>query len=245
MILVMLTLALLVHPVAASQPTKSVVYKNEEVYRLPNYSTNAAKDVVATVLIFDNRSGYASQHVLMEQIRVDDIPVSPDISSTEDNRIVRISLGTIPPDGSRTITVTQIIRVDVVEPVDPNSVRGNVPPDFLAYTEPVASLWESDNQVIAGKATELIAGQPNFYFRARRIFDFVKDYLTYQEQLDEHGAAWAYDHRSGDCTEFTNLFIALCRDLSRAIVMGRGMKTSSAWDMPSPSFICRMSDGPL
>jgi len=29
--------------------------------------------------------------------------------------------------------------------------------------------------------------------------------------LEEHGAIWAYDHRSGDCTEFTNLFIALCR----------------------------------
>ena len=204
-------LTLLVHPVTAFQPTKSVVYTIEETHRLQNYSANAANDVVATILIFDNRSGYVSQQVLMEQIRVDGVPVSPDISSTEDNRIARISLGTIPPDESKTITVTQTIRVDKVGPIDPNTVQGNVPADFLVYTEPIANLWESDNQVIIGKAAELTAGQPNFYLKARGVFDFVKDYLTYQEQLEEHGAVWAYDHRSGDCTEFTNLFIALCR----------------------------------
>lgn len=211
LILVLLMLTLLAHPVAASQPTKSVVYTIEETHRLQNYSTNAAKDVFATILIFDNRSGHVGQHVLMEQIIVDGVPVSPDILSTEDNRITRISLGTIPPDESKTITVTQTIRVDKVGPIDPNTVQGNVPADFLVYTEPIANLWESDNQVIIGKAAELTAGQPNFYLKARGIFDFVKDYLTYQEQLEEHGAVWAYDYRSGDCTEFTNLFIALCR----------------------------------
>ena len=219
-------LTLLVHPVAASQPTKSVVYTIEETHRLQNYSTNAANDVVATILIFDNRSGYVSQHVLMEQIMVDGVPVSPDISSTEDNRIARISLGTIPPGGSKTITVTQTIRVDKVGPVDPNTVQGNVPADFLVYTEPIANLWESDNQVIIEKAAELTAGQTNFYLKAMGIFDFVKDYLTYQEQLEEHGAIWAYDHRSGDCTEFTNLFIALCRaaGIPTKFVSGYGYK---------------------
>jgi len=168
LILVLLMLALLVHPVEASQPTKSVVYTIEETHRLQNYSTNAANDVVATILIFDNRSGYASQHVLMEQIMVDGVPVSPDISSTEDNRIARISLGTIPPDESKTITVTQTIRVDEVEPVDPNTVQGNVPANFLVYTEPIANLWESDNQVIIGKAAELRRDSQTFTLRRRR-----------------------------------------------------------------------------
>jgi len=210
-VLTLLMLALLVQSAAASQPTKSAVYTIEETHRLPNYSTNAANDVVATILIFDNRSGYVSQQVLNEQIRVDGTPVSPDVSSTEDNRIARISLGTIPSSGSKTITVAQTIRVDEVEPIDPNAVQGDIPASFLVFTEPITHLWESDNQVIMERAAELTAGETNFYIKGRKIFDFVKDYLTYEEQLEEHGAVWAYDHRRGDCTEFTNLFIALCR----------------------------------
>jgi hypothetical protein len=203
--------ALLAQPVAASQPTKSVVYKIEETHRLPNYSTNDAKDVVATILLFDNRSGWANQQVLSEHISVDGALISPNISRTEDNRIARISLGTISSGSSKTITIVQIIKVDHVEPIDPNSVGESIPAELLVYTKPVPYLWESDNQVLFNKAIRLTAGEPNLYYKARKIFDFVNGYLTYEEQVEEHSAVWAYDHRRGDCTEFTNLFIALCR----------------------------------
>lgn len=224
--LALLVLALLVQPVAASKPTKSAVYTIEKTHQLPNYSTNAANDVVATIFLLDNRSDHLSQQILSEQIKVDGALVSPEISSTGDNRIAQISLSTIDPDESKTITVTQTVRVDQVEPIDVSSVQGDIPPGLLTYTEPIAYLWESDNEVIKEKALELTAGQTNFYCKAKQIFNFVKDYLIYQEMVEEHGAVWAYNNRRGDCTEFTNLFIALCRaaGIPAKFVSGYGYK---------------------
>ena len=219
-------LALLVQPVVASQPTKSAVYTIEETHQLPNYSTNVANDVVATILLLDNRSDHLSQQILSEQIKVDGVLVSPEISSTGDDRIAQISLGTIGPGESKTITVIQTVRVDQVEPIDASAVQGDIPPGLLTYTEPIAHLWESDNEVIKEKALELTAGQTNFYHKAKQIFNFVEDYLTYQKLVEEHGAVWAYNNRRGDCTEFTNLFIALCRaaGIPAKFVSGYGYK---------------------
>ncbi len=47
---------------------------------------------------------------------------------------------------------------------------------------------------------------------ARRVLDFVTDHLAsggYDSR--PHGALWALVARRGDCTEFTNLYVALCR----------------------------------
>jgi len=219
-------LALLVQPVVASQPTESAVYTIEETHQLPNYSTNAANDVLATILLLDNRSDHLSQQILSEQIKVDGVLVSPEISSTDENRIAHISLGTIGPGESKTITIIQAVRVDQVEPIDASSVQGDIPPALLTYTESIAHLWESDNEVIEEKALELTLGQANFYHKAKQIFNFVKDYLTYQKLVEEHGAVWAYNNRMGDCTEFTNLFIALCRaaGIPAKFVSGYGYK---------------------
>jgi len=170
--------------------------------------------VVAPVRLIDNRLDYAAQHVLSEEIKVNGALVSPEIyseSSTEDNRAAQISLGTIAAGVSKTITITQIIRVDHIGPVDPTAVQGDVPSGLSVYTQPVDYLWQSDNDVLENKALELIAGQSNLYYQAKAIFDFVKNYLIYVEQTEPHSALWAYNNRVGDCSEFTHLFSALCR----------------------------------
>ncbi|UII21295.1 transglutaminase-like domain-containing protein [Fulvivirga ligni] len=46
----------------------------------------------------------------------------------------------------------------------------------------------------------------------RNIFDFVRNYLYYEGYIAEvKGAAKAFQSKSGDCTEFADLFVALCR----------------------------------
>jgi len=216
LITVLILVVLAIQPLAsAAESTRSTVYRFRKTLEVPNNGSTAATNVLVTpIYLLDNRLDYAGQQVLSEEIRVDGILVTPGVyseSSTEDNRVAQISLGTIVAGGSKTITITQIVRVDHIESVDPTAVQGNVPSGLSAYTQPVDYLWESDDNVLKNKALELISGQSNLYYQAKAIFDFVENYLTYVAQTEAHSALWAYNNRVGDCSEFTHLFSALCR----------------------------------
>ncbi|MEM2908213.1 MAG: transglutaminase domain-containing protein [Candidatus Hadarchaeales archaeon] len=194
-------------PVFAAEPTKSVVYRTTMTYEVRNNGPGEAIDVIATICIFKDWSDWASQRV----IATDALP-GGEILDAFDNRVLTVPLGTIHAGESKTIVTTQIIKVDYVDrrPLDPNVIANSVSPGF-GYLSQIEGLWESEAPEIRDKALELTAEETNLYFKTEKIFDFVKDYLGYEKQAEEHGALWAYMHRVGDCTEFTNLFIALCR----------------------------------
>ena len=214
LILGLVLFTLLIQPLAsADESTNSVVYRIQKTYLVSNDGSVAATNVVvAPLFIFDNRSGWASQQVLSEDIQLSDPLDSYEIIPTGDNRIVRALLGTITDGASKTIVITQVVKVDYVDlGITPDMVQGSIPADELQYTQPVAHLWESDDSEIYGKAHELIDNYSNYYHKSRQIFDFVKDYLTYVLCDEEHSALWAYTNRTGDCSEYTHLFIALAR----------------------------------
>lgn len=215
LVLGLVLFALFIQPLAsADESTNSVVYRIQKTYLVSNNGSVAATNVVVTPLfILGNRSGWASQQVLSEDIQLSDPLGSYEIIPTGDNRIVRASLGTITAGASKTIVITQVVKVDYVDPgITPDMAQGSIPADELQYTQPVAHLWESDDSEIYGKAHELTDNYSNYYHKARQIFDFVKDYLTYVGYgEEEHSALWAYRNREGDCSEHTHLFIALAR----------------------------------
>lgn len=71
---------------------------------------------------------------------------------------------------------------------------------------------ESDAGEIVALAAQLSEGAPNFCERARVIYDYVANTLTYSGyEPDDKGALYALETKSGDCTEYTDLLIALCR----------------------------------
>ena len=198
--------------VDAEEPSESVIYRIEREYKISNPSSSTATNVTATIYLIDNRSGWASQTILEESITLDGSGISPRIITASDNRVAHVDLGTISGHNSKTIRVVKIVRVDRVDlKVEPSDVTGEVPVGLRRYTESVDHLWQSDDPLLKHKALELTENESNLYLKVRKIFNFVETYLTYEEQIEEHDALWAYNHRKGDCTEFTNLFIALCR----------------------------------
>ncbi len=214
LVLGLILFTLLIQPLAsADESTNSVVYRIQKTYLVSNNSSVAAMNVVVTPLfIFDNRSGWASQQVLSEDIQLSDPLDNYEIIRTDDNRIVRASLGTIGAGESKTIVITQVVKVDYVDPgITSDMVQGSIPAEELQYTQPVAYLWESDDSTIYNKAHELTDNYSNYYHKARQIFDFVKEYLTYVAYPEEHSALWVYTNRTGDCSGYTHLFIALAR----------------------------------
>jgi transglutaminase-like putative cysteine protease len=71
---------------------------------------------------------------------------------------------------------------------------------------------ESEDELIRSLATQLADGQPNLCQTLRAIYDYVGDHVTYnQYEPKDHGAVWALEQGSGDCTEFTDATLALGR----------------------------------
>ncbi|MEM3770134.1 MAG: transglutaminase-like domain-containing protein [Candidatus Bathyarchaeia archaeon] len=81
---------------------------------------------------------------------------------------------------------------------------------YIKYTQP-EELIESDNREIVEKARDITQGVENLYEKARLIYSFVINYLQYEVQDEERGALWALENRVGDCSEYSYLFVALCR----------------------------------
>ncbi|WEU40733.1 MAG: transglutaminase-like domain-containing protein [Candidatus Odinarchaeum yellowstonii] len=81
---------------------------------------------------------------------------------------------------------------------------------YLNYTKPEPFI-ESDNPTIVAFATQLAAGVENPLLTVKKFYDWVSTNIRYQIQTEEHGALWALENMRGDCSEYADLFIALCR----------------------------------
>jgi len=207
LLLLILLLSALAQPVAASsEPTESVVYSVSNTYMLKNLGPSNVMNLKLTVLLFKDWSEWASQHVLLTSYE----PPGVSEDNRAENRTATVVLGDLAVGETKRFTVSQVIRVDAVGCAANENYPGSPPPELSLYMRGVPNLWEND-ELIASKASELTENEPTIYCKARKIFDFVKGYLTYERQQIEHSALWAYRNKLGDCSEFSNLFIALAR----------------------------------
>ncbi|MBS7632923.1 hypothetical protein KEJ15_04785 [Candidatus Bathyarchaeota archaeon] len=96
--------------------------------------------------------------------------------------------------------------------VDPNRVGSYKPESnfYKNFTQPEA-LIESDNPEIVSKAQSITGNAVNPHEKASLIYNYVVKHLSYARQEEENGALWALRNEVGDCSEFSYLFVALCR----------------------------------
>lgn len=83
---------------------------------------------------------------------------------------------------------------------------------YEKYTQPEKFI-ESDDELIVSTAKNIVAeiDEDDYHARAQAIYEFVVNYLTYRLQPKEQGALWALENKEGDCSEYSYLFVALCR----------------------------------
>lgn len=207
---------LLVVPTVRAEAEEAAVYTFTINYDVQNTGSYTAHNVKARIFLFDNlMTEWADQQVMSESITVDGRAVSHNnltIYEEDDNRWAEVSLGNMDSGESKTISVVQTIKVTSVRfSINPSSVGTSISSDLLQYTQPVASLWESDDSSISALATSLTENTTNLYYKARQIFDWVVENLTYEKQTAEHDALWMFQNKKGDCSDFSNLYIALAR----------------------------------
>jgi hypothetical protein len=81
---------------------------------------------------------------------------------------------------------------------------------YRRFTEP-EELVQSDNPRIIQLAHNLTANEGGLHDKVLEIYTFVVTHLRYRVQDEERGALWALDNGVGDCSEYSYLFVALCR----------------------------------
>jgi hypothetical protein len=84
---------------------------------------------------------------------------------------------------------------------------------YMKYTKP-EELIESDRKEIISAAEGTIGNETDTHEKVLKIYDFVTKHVRYKAQHDEMGALWALNNGVGDCSEYSYLFVALCRAAS-------------------------------
>ncbi|MFX1568504.1 MAG: transglutaminase family protein [Promethearchaeota archaeon] len=81
---------------------------------------------------------------------------------------------------------------------------------YCNHSEPY---YERDDLSLINLSNSIVTPLDNPVEKAKKICDWVSNYLTYNEFLpqQEMGALWAYNNQQGDCSEFSSLMITLLR----------------------------------
>lgn len=113
--------------------------------------------------------------------------------------------------------------------IDPRSVPAYDQDTQLygAYTQP-EELVQSDAPEIVSKATSLTGTTTDAHEKVLSIYNFVVSRVHYARQDHEQGALWALENGTGDCSEYSYLFVALCRaaGIPARIKTGFGFRSS-------------------
>ena len=87
--------------------------------------------------------------------------------------------------------------------------------------------WKTKiNGTIKSKAKELTSGCKTTLQKAKAIFEFVRDRIVYEEYYNSHyGASKTLLKKKGNCSDQTNLLVALCRASGIPVKYAHGLGT--------------------
>lgn len=141
-------------------------------------------------------------------------PVKERWQDEEGNQFVLLELGQLKEGETKTVTVHYEIEATPFS-FSPTlysfSAYDTTSFEYLKYTSPEE--WEESDAVeIQDKAWELTGKIEDPWHAAWTLYNFTGEHLTYSGYLPQSkGALAALISGEGDCTEFADLFVALCR----------------------------------
>ncbi len=114
---------------------------------------------------------------------------------------------------ARALVTTEVRRRAILPPPDTSVFvlpdRRKLARDVLPFLA-VSPGIEVTNSKIQSLARQLLAEEGTAWQKVERLYDWVRENVTYQEGPFK-GALAALADKTGDCEEMTSLFIALCR----------------------------------
>jgi len=140
-------------------------------------------------------------------------------SDTWGNTYVLYRLAPMLPGETRSFLIRTRVRLHSIDFVvaDSKGVASRVAP-LAPHLEPEEFIESNDTNIIA-QAQALAPTAPNAHVYALSAFQFTTTHLTFVRQPEERGAAFALKSRTGQATEYVDLFVALLR--ARGLPAGR------------------------
>jgi hypothetical protein len=118
------------------------------------------------------------------------------------NQVLHFTFENLAPYGSRVVTIKAHLLVSATANPIPS---GPLPRDLNPQ-----KFIESDHPAINRVAHKLQA--PDSSETIEKVFRWVAGNLSYSGYAGkDRGALYALEHKAGDCTEYADLFVALCR----------------------------------
>jgi transglutaminase-like putative cysteine protease len=130
------------------------------------------------------------------------------------------------------ITATTIIELNLTScGIGPDS--GVYDPASAVYVQntKAENCIESNNSQIVSLAQSITAGYSDPSSKARAISRWVYTNLTYSYSESEKGALAALNSGNGKCTDFSDLFVALCRasGIPARVIRGQTLNHATSW----------------
>ena len=143
------------------------------------------------------------QEVLSWQADPSDIEIQSNLAGW---KTARFNLGTLKSGFSIKVTITSRVLLHYIH-FDLGTCQGDM---IDTFTVPEKYI-ESDSPAIHDLADELSEGKTTPCEKARAFYDYVASKLTYKMTEDEGGALHTMETLTGDCTDYSDLLIALNR----------------------------------
>ena len=141
------------------------------------------------------------------------------------NQLLHFTFNDLPPYAAKIISIkTDLLLSKYTRPLPENQLQRYLGPEKYI---------ESDDADINRLAQKLKASES--VKTAQNIYRWVADNVRYAGYVkNTRGARYALTHKKGDCTEFANLFVALCRaDRIPARIIGGYVLKNSAVVKPA------------
>lgn len=208
---------------AVSNAAVNGVYTSIGYYKLVNQNTYEYKETIT--ITNDGGSEVKNINAVMYLGKINDSPYQtnevlyvngPGVNITKDddgNYIANINV--------QSLSQGQKLQYEVVRRFINGGIQYNVDladtsSDYTGFTyynkyiSPETKI-ESDNTAIKNKALEIIQNETNAYLKAKKIFDFVNTYMSYDSAEANKGAYNALLTGKGVCEDYSDLMVAMAR----------------------------------
>ena len=168
------------------------------------------------------------QNVTDLQLKPASLKISTDI---EGNHWTRLEVPIIQPkekvmmhyssiiENKPLIIARKYVSIKTINPYDKKFLK--------KYLDPEPHI-ESDHPKIVEMASKISDG--DIIQKVKKFVKLVQKTLTYEVQPGEYGAAYAVETKKGDCTEFSALFVALCRAAGIPARTNAGFALTNNWE---------------
>jgi len=215
------------------QLSKSGDYRVESVFCVENVGSRTATDISLEIQ-------YANPYItkLMPYSTILNTLYEPQPvevkTDAKGNQTGRYEIARLLPGEKQIIRVLHDYRVSLIDyTIDPARIEPYAqfqPAVLQPYLTPSPGI-ESDHPLIQAKAREVVGRETNPFKKAKKIFTFVNEYMTYSEEKfgtnegkeSEYGALYALQTGKGVCEDYADLMVALLR------ATGVPARTVSGW----------------